>query len=388
MINKLKEKINHIIILTLSISLILILIFVNIINIINNNNKTKEKLNELSNTLENKNLGNYELLTNEYYIITINKLGEITIINNTNNKYSKEMLSKIVNKIINSNKQTGTINNFRYKINNTNFQTSIILLDNTTNQTYTKNMIIYSILTSIIGISIILIIADKISTKTVEPVELAFQKQKQFISDASHELKTPLTVIKTNVDILKSDIEENKWLNYIDKEVLKMNNLIKELLNLTKLESKSSTMKNENLSEIVESASISFESIAFEKKINLNMNITKDIKLNCNKAEINSLITILLDNAIKHTDKNKAVTIDLEKEKNQIKITVKNQGKPIPIEEREKIFERFYRIDKSRNREEGRYGLGLTIAKSIAENHSGKIEVECIEGWTIFTITF
>lgn len=388
MVNKLKEKINHLIISTLSISLILILIFVNIINIINNNNETKEKLNELSSIISNKNLSNYELLTNEYYIITINKLGEITIINNTKNKYSEDTLSKIVNRIINTDKQAGTINNFSYKISKTNFQTSIILLDNTTNQTYTKNMIIYSVLIGIIGIFIILIIADKISTKTVEPVELAFQKQRQFISDASHELKTPLTVIKTNVDILKSDIEENKWLNYIDKEVLKMNNLIKELLNLTKIESKSTIMKNENLSEIVESAAMSFESIAFEKNINLNINIEKNTKLNCNKSEINSLITILLDNAIKHTDKNKTVTIDLKKDKNQIKIIVKNQGTPIPIEEREKIFERFYRIDKSRNREEERYGLGLSIAKSITEKHSGKIEIECIEGWTIFTVTF
>ena len=248
-------------------------------------------------------------------------------------------------------------------------------------------MIIYSLIIYAFSVLIIFIISKKISNKVIKPVEETINKQRNFISDASHELKTPLTIIATNIDLLKNDISDNKWLNYIENEVIRMSNLIKNLLDLTKVESTSS-MSRENISEITQAAILPFESLTYEKNIKLITNIEKDLFYQCNKEEIINLTTILVDNAIKHTASKKTITLDLERVKNKIELTIKNQGKPIPISEREKIFERFYRIDKSRSRKEERYGLGLAIAKKKKKKHSGTIEVDCIEGWTIFKVTF
>lgn len=146
------------------------------------------------------------------------------------------------------------------------------------------------------------------------------------------------------------------------------------------------TYKKFDLSKEVEIIISVFESIAYEKKIKINTNIQKDIIINGNKEDIKHRLSTLIDNAIKHTEPKNEVIIELSREKNDIILQVKNIGEPISEEEREKIFERFYRIDKSRNRSEKRYGLGLAIAKSTVEKYNGKIEVICKDGVTNFKV--
>ena len=130
-----------------------------------------------------------------------------------------------------------------------------------------------------------------------------------------------------------------------------------------------------------------FESMAYEKNVKLKSNIQKYVIMNGNKEDIEHILSTLIDNAIKHTEPTKQIIVELKKEKNEIIMQVKNMGQAIPEAEREKIFERFYRIDKSRNRNEKRYGLGLSIAKSTVQKYKGKIEVSCIDGFTIFKVT-
>lgn len=260
--------------------------------------------------------------------------------------------------------------------------------ENESTNKYVKTTIIFSVIMSGMSLIIIYWISKKVSEIIVKPVYETFEKQKQFISDASHELKTPLAVIEANADVLENEVGNNKWLTYIQKETESMAKLINELLLLAKIENVDDIKNYEkfNLSTQVETSASMFESMAHEKQVNITTNIQNDIYVNGNKQDIDHIVSILLDNAIKHSDPYKDIQVILSKEKNTIVLQVKNHGEPIEQDQQDKIFERFYRIDKSRNRSEKRYGLGLAIANSIVQKYNGKIKVECKDRITNFKV--
>lgn len=183
-------------------------------------------------------------------------------------------------------------------------------------------------------------------------------------------------------------LSSNKF-NKKHYEIDSMDKLINELLLLAKIENIENVREYEKIDVSNETKIIiaMFESMAYEKNVKISSNIEKNIILTGNKQDIEHILSTLLDNAIAHSDGLKDVIVELKKEKNEILIEVKNTGEPIPDKEKEKIFERFYRVDKSRNRSQKRYGLGLAIAKSVVEKYNGKIEVLHKNGFTIFKVS-
>lgn len=286
------------------------------------------------------------------------------------------------------NSESGTIEKYVYKVRKLgNNEINVTLMENESVVLNIKFKIIFSIIIGIISIIIIYILAKKVSKTIVKPVEETLKRQKQFISDASHELKTPLAVIEANSEVLEDKVGKNKWITYIQNEIQSMNKLVNELLLLAKIEDTTfSNYKKFDLSKEVKMIISVFESMAYEKQINLITSIQDNIEFTGDKEDIKHILSTLIDNGIKHTPKEKKIIVELSKEKNETKLQVKNEGEPIPKEDQSKIFERFYRVDKARNRDEKRYGLGLAIAKQTVEKYKGTIEVNCKDGITNFIV--
>lgn len=227
-------------------------------------------------------------------------------------------------------------------------------------------------------------VCRRVADSMIAPIQQTFEKQKQFVADASHELKTPVAVILANAEAMEQDHDEH-WLKNIEEEATRMNSLITNLLDLTRSEQTDPVLERVNLSRLLEKQSLIMEASMFEKNLVLEEEIESDLMCMANSAAIQQVITILLDNAMEHSDGR--IIVRANKKGKDIQFSVSNSGKPIPPQDQERIFERFYRADTARNRSSGRYGLGLAIAKSIVESHHGRIQVVCNDGITSFIVT-
>lgn len=256
----------------------------------------------------------------------------------------------------------------------------LVFLDVTARKEILTNLI-YTFSAVGVGMLIALFFASRFfANRAIAPVKEAFDKQKQFIADASHELKTPLAIINTNADVLLSNPEETiarqaKWLHYIKSETERMSKLTRDLLYLTEMDDAKATVlfSRFDLSEAVESVLLTMEAVIFEKELVLSYDIEPELSAYGNPEQIKQVVMILLDNAVKYANPNGEITLSLKKPHNDVILAVTNTGEGIPPEHLPRIFDRFYRTDASRARKQGGYGLGLAIAKSIVEQHKGRI---------------
>lgn len=391
MIKKLKQRIFLIVMLSLSIVMLGIIILYAYLNYNNTISTTVSMMNRFIEPVSIRGYNGIE----DYKIrsgFNIEGLYRIIIQNSniiyTSADFNNNEIIEFTSEILKRNNENGIIDKYIYDVKIIDKIIVISLLEDINAIFYIKVMFIVSGIIAFFSISIIFIIAKKLSKTIVKPVEETFEKQIQFISDASHELKTPLAIIEANTDVLQAKVGENKWINYVQVEIESMNKLINELLLLAKIENVDNIKEYTELdvSKELEIILSMFESVAYENGVIIESDIEENIILNGNKQDLEHIVSTLTDNAIKHTKPNDKVIVILKKEKNEIVLEVKNQGEPIPEEEREKIFERFYRVDKSRNRTEKRYGLGLSIAKAIVKKYSGKIDVDYKNGFTIFRV--
>ena len=298
-------------------------------------------------------------------------------------------INNIVTNIIDNSKEMDTIKingeSFAYLKQDIGNGQRIVLMS----KSFQQDML-WSLLKIFIGVGslslvILFFISIYFTNKAINPLEETFKKQKQFIADASHELRTPLTIIKTNVSILKENEldtihSQKKWINYIDSQASRMSTLVNEMLSLANLDANRSKQEkiNINLSNLVTDSLLVFEVVIFEKGLVLEEGVGDNIFIKGEQDQIKKLISILMDNAIKYTNKNGKISVSLISEKNKAKLVIKNTGEGIGNEHLDKIFERFYRVDDSRDRGTGGYGLGLSIAKAIVDDHKGKIYAESI----------
>lgn len=276
-------------------------------------------------------------------------------------------------KVLKRGKERGWIGDYRYRIMDTENGTTVVFVNgNTYNNT--SNRLLFTALLVLLGsASLILILTIVVSKRAVRPVAESYEKQRQFITDANHELKTPLTLILSNLDIVESELGKNEWLDDIRSEGERMGLLINQLVTLSRMdESTDSVMREEfNLSSAVADTVSEFESLAEERGHTLTSSISPSVYYYGDESLIRRLTAILLDNAIKYCDAGGNIQLSLTCRRHPV-LTVENTYQDVDKLELNRLFDRFYRADKARTFS-GSFGIGLSIAQSIVKSHKGNI---------------
>ena len=322
-----------------------------------------------------------------FYTVAVSYDGEVLEIKNEPPTiHTDDELEKLAQSIIKSNKSNGSQDNLAFYKTDKGGYTLVTFMDNTVINEGAMTLFRYTLIFGGVALVLFFFLSVFLARKIVHPLEESYQKQKQFISDAGHELKTPVSVVSANAELLSREIGDNQWLQNIQYENERMGMLVGQLLDLARTENVTPQMEHIDFSRLVAGEALPFESVAFEKGLALNSNITKGVTVEGNSTQLKQIVSILLDNAIRHSKEQGEVYLSLTQEHNVVKLSVINKGDEIPTEQREQIFERFYRVDTARNGEDKHYGLGLAIAKAIVTAHKGQIEVLCYNGLVEFQI--
>ena len=237
------------------------------------------------------------------------------------------------------------------------------------------------------GMAVVLLCSRFLAEKALIPIKKSWERQRNFVADASHELRSPLAVMQTNLELVMGNREDSvesqmKWLENIQAENKRMTKLVNDLLLLARADSDQQVMDKHlfPLREAVENSVAAFEPVAETKNIQMNLQLQDGIYILGDEDRIKQLTIILVDNAVKYTPSGGQVSVSLKKRENHAELIVADTGEGIESAYLDKIFERFYRIDKSRSRESGGTGLGLSIARWIVNEHRGGITVYSTPG--------
>ena len=272
-------------------------------------------------------------------------------------------------------------------------KTTVAFVELSNEQTVIRQVMLGSLIMSCLSMAGFFAVSLFLSKWALKPVEKAWEQQRRFVSDASHELKTPLTVILANMGILKTNNEDTvksqmKWVENTQDEAARMKELVDNLLFLAKNDGADTKIIYDEVdfSDTVLTIALSMESVAYEKNIAIETDyIEAGLAVLGSNEQLKRLIMILLDNAVKYSDENSQIPIKLYKESGKAILTISNNGSQLSPENIPHIFDRFYRVDESRSKEG--YGLGLSIAKSIVANHNGTIMAEGRDSLTVLSVT-
>ncbi len=287
-----------------------------------------------------------------------------------------------------SGRTKGFADDYRYVVDSSDDGIRITFLDCGRSLDTFRTFVFTSIVVAAVGLLAVLLLMIFLSGRIVKPFSESYEKQKQFITDAGHELKTPLTIIDADTEILGMDFGENEWLSDIHNQTRRLTELTNSLILLSRMEEEQAKyqMIEFPLSDLVEESAHSFQNLAVTQDKTLTCTIQPMLSLCGDENAIRRLVGILLDNAVKYCPEKGEIRLMLEKQKNTVRLAVYNTSEPVSREQLDRLFDRFYRTDSSRNSQTGGYGLGLSIAAAIVNVHKGKISASTEDGHSL-TIT-
>ena len=328
-----------------------------------------------------------------YFVLDITQTGEVLASGDGYDLSDQDFLREIISAVLEGTDQTGAIEEYglRYQRVMTPMGHRIAFVDVSSEQSTLNNLVKTCVSIGLLSLLIFFLISLLLARWAIKPVEEAWAQQRQFVADASHELKTPLTVILTNAELLQEPDQDEEAKVQFSHSILtmahQMRGLVENLLELARVDN--GTVKADltrlDLSALVSEAILPFEPLYFEKGLEIQPQIEEGITVHGSEAHLRQVAEILLDNAMKYSLSPATVELKLQRQGHRCLLSVSNPGQPMSPEDLKNIFKRFYRMDKARSMNHS-YGLGLPIAESIVTEHKGRIWAESAEGFNTFFV--
>ncbi len=288
--------------------------------------------------------------------------------------YAQEVMEK--------GRSAGFLSDYRYAVNALDWGTQVIFLDCTRSMSTFRTFLTTGLLVCVAGLAAVGAVLSLLSARIVKPFAENYEKQKRFITDAGHELKTPMTIIDADAEILEMDYGQSEWLDDIKYQIGRLTGLTGDLIQLSRLEEENASLNfiELPLSDLVEETVQSFAAPAQTKNQTVTAQIQPMISLVGDEKGLRQLVSILMDNALKYAPDGSEILITLERQRSQVHLSVLNPAESVSKEDLTRLFDRFYRTDQSRSSRTGGYGLGLSIASAIVTAHRGKITASSEDG--------
>ena len=327
----------------------------------------------------------YRFRLSTFYSVAFSMDGQVLEVNGGDSGLqSRDELLTLAQGFLDSGRDRGTGGNMAFMVERRESYTLVAMLDMGLTDLSQQTLIRQMLLVGIPALAVLVVLAVLIARRIVRPLEENDARQRQFISDAGHELKTPIAVMSANTELLRRQLGQSEWLDNIEYENGRMKDLVKQLLDLSRAERGDAARERVDFSRLTEGEALPFESLAFEKGRSLESSIRPDIFVAGNPNQLRQLVSILLDNALAHGTGG-PIELSLRAERHRAVLEVKNPAEELKKEQLEHLFDRFYRTDQARTDTGGHYGLGLSIARAVAESHGGSIRASWQEGKAVFT---
>lgn len=290
--------------------------------------------------------------------------------------------ASLAKKVISAGKSSGFIKKYRYLAGEHASGTQVIFLDCTRDISTFRSFLFVSCGISLAGLTAVFILIVLWSGRFIKPVLESYEKQKRFITDAGHEIKTPVTIIDADAEILEMELSDNEWLQDIRFQTKRLASLTNDLIFLSRMDEEHAQLHTIDfpLSDLVSETALSFQSLAKTQQKEFVTDIEPLLTMNGDEKSLRQLVSILLDNALKYSPENGRITLSLHKAGKIIHLTVTNTAEAVTKENLSYLFDRFYRTDQSRNSQTGGFGIGLSIAKAVVTAHKGKITATTADG--------
>lgn len=282
----------------------------------------------------------------------------------------------------------GYADDYRYLKTTIDGKEVYLFLDCSGDLTTYRDFVLYSFLISAAGLVVVFILVMFFSKMVVKPVADSYEKQKQFITDASHELKTPLTIISANTEILEMDAGENEWTESIRHQVSRLTEMTNNLVYLSRMEEENPRLNSTDfsLTDLVRDTAAPYEALAMTSGKTLSVFAPDEVRFFGDEKAIKQALTMLFDNAMKYSSAHGAVSVSCRATAKEKVIVVENDVDDMEIGKHDELFERFARSDKSRNSKTGGSGIGMAVAQAVVKAHGGRISAECPDRKT-FVVT-